>query len=146
MSHTNSPHISPAAAEILALINSRPRTPTKEEIAAVLEVHKALAAPDAARETYLASDWHRALEEYLVATLTITTDDALDRLEDVTEAICAEPVRTFDNLVVRAAMAAHFYADELSNPERTVDDVLAGVVRGVLDLAGVRLDAEGRLL
>jgi hypothetical protein len=56
------------AQAINALINSRPTNPTMDESVAILEAHKALPAPSAARETYLASEWCRALDAYLDAS------------------------------------------------------------------------------
>jgi hypothetical protein len=104
---------------------------------------------NAAHDTYLASAWYHALEEFLEASshATIEEEDALyDRRDSVIKAICAKPVRTPDDLVVRAAIAAHWYGDEIRNPSFTEAHVLAAVVRGVLDLAGLKFDAEGRLL
>jgi hypothetical protein len=110
--------IATAAAEIHALINSRAQSPTVDELAAIIA--KAPAAPSAARHTYLASDWHRALQEYLNASSRAKSDDdhdALDEgLNDVAEAICSEPVRTSDDLIVRAAIAAHLWDGDISNP------------------------------
>jgi hypothetical protein len=193
------------ADAILALINSKPKSPTMAEIVAIIV--KAMPAPDvgdysreeaspapgvdslmrhytgaetpgierldaiarqlkaekagasklraetiaALQAAYLASDWHRALCAYLEERGRANTEDELDALEsrlgDVTRAISATPVRTPDDLVVRAAMAMHWYGNnEISNPSCTADHVLAAVVRGVLDLAGLKFDAEGRLL
>ena len=56
---------------------------------------------------------------------------------------------TLDDLVVRAAIAAHWSSFNTSNPDPdgcTERYALGAVVRGVLDLAGLRFDAEGRLL
>jgi hypothetical protein len=44
------------------------------ELVAVLEAHKALPAPSAARETYPASPWCRALDEYLDRSLKVAVD------------------------------------------------------------------------
>jgi hypothetical protein len=137
-----------AADAVLALINSRCR----DEIAAIFA--KAMPAPDvgastALRAAYLASDWHRALRAYLEERGRTNTEeevDALDeRLDDSMNAILAKPVRTFDDLVVRAAIAMNVRRDEIANPEHQ-DPVIAAVVRGILDLAGLKFDAEGRLL
>ena len=68
---------------------------------------------------------------------------------DVTDAICAEPVWTLVDLVVRAAIAVHWSSLNTSAPDPDVCTeryAQGAVVRGVLDLAGLRFDAEGRLL
>jgi hypothetical protein len=141
--------IAEAAEAIHALINSSPRTPSPKAIAAVLEAHKALPAP---RENYVASEWYRALDQHLKASSRATTDeedDALDgRLGSVAKAICAERVRTLDDLVVRAAIAVHWSGCDFRNPypDCTERYALAAVVRGVLDLTGLKFDDDGRLL
>jgi hypothetical protein len=74
--------------------------------------------------------------------------DALDaRLGDVVDRICAAPVRTFDDLVVRAAILVHWRGRNFSHSDPGTPDemALAAVVRGV-HLAGLRFDAEGRPL
>jgi hypothetical protein len=142
--------VAEAAAAVHALINAAPKTPTPAEITAVMR--HALAAPSAARDTYLASDWHRALENYLEACGRVGPNDdeelvvLEDRLADVVDAICAAPVRTLDDLVVRAAIGLQWWKGDINNPGCTESLVLAAVVRGVLDLAGLRFDDEGRLL
>jgi hypothetical protein len=137
-----------AAQAVRTLINAQPTTPTEEQIATIIGA--ALAMPSAARETYLASDWCRALDDYLDARCRARSDkehDALDaRLRDVAKAICAEPVRTPDDLVIRAAIATHWLRCEITNPSHTEEHVLAAVVKGVLDMAGLRFDDAGRLL
>jgi hypothetical protein len=66
-------------------------------------------------------------------------------------------VRTPDDLIVRAAMAVHWnqgslgdpaYPDYVVNSKEACSDerALAAAVRGVLDLAGLKFGAEGRLL
>ena len=54
-----------------------------------------------------------------------------------------------DDLVVRAAIAVHWSSLNTSAPDPDVCTeryAQGAVVRGVLDLAGLRFDAEGRLL
>jgi hypothetical protein len=119
--------ISDAADAIVDLIKSQPRTPTKVEIAAV--IGERLAAPSAARETYLASEWRRALDAHLGASGRAVTDeerDALDaRLGDVVDRICAAPVRTFDDLVVRAAILVHWRGRNFSHSDPGTPDETA---------------------
>jgi hypothetical protein len=74
-----------------------------------------------------------------------------------TEAIWAKPVRTWDDLIVRAAIAVRWSLPNLGEPAYP-DCVINGpnedfdrrasahVVRGVLDLAGLKFDPEGKLL
>jgi hypothetical protein len=104
----------------------------------------------ALRAAYLASDWHRILAVHLDAIRRAKTEDEQDalraRLHTVAIATCGQPVRTFDDLIVRAAIVARWYSDEIGNPTRPEDDMIAAVVRGVLDLAGLKFDVEGRLL
>jgi hypothetical protein len=111
------------------------------------------------RAAYVASEWHRALSAYFEERGRTSAQEELDALEvrmgDVARAISAKPVRTFGDLVVRAAMAVHWnqarlddpaYPDYVMNNKACSDDrALAAVVRGVLDLAGLKFDVEGRL-
>jgi hypothetical protein len=115
---------------------------------------------NAAREKYLASDWHRIVSTFLeeFARPENRTDDARDGLKrhlcDETNAIWAKPVRTWDDLIVRAAIAVHWNGDNvlpypndvISGNENFDYRALAHVVRGILDLAGLKFDADGRLL
>jgi hypothetical protein len=113
-------------------------------------LHSAAEHAAASRTAYLASDWHRALSAYFDERGQTSAKEELDALEgrlcEVTRTIIATPVRTPGDLVVRAAIAAHWYGEEISNPSCAADDVLAAVVRGVLDLAGLAFDSEGRLI
>jgi hypothetical protein len=125
----------------------------------------AMRAPDvgastALRAAYVASEWQRALSAYLEDRGRTSAEEELDalngRLGEVTRTIIATPVRTPDDLVVRAAMAVHWnqfglndpaYPDHVMNSKACSDQrALAAVVRGVLDLAGLKFDVEGRLL
>jgi hypothetical protein len=116
----------------------------------------AMPAPDVGASTalqaaYVASDWHRVLSAYLDAANTnVMEEDKLDahedQLTDVTRAICATPVRTFGDLVVRAAIAADWFRYEISDPTSTDDQVLAALVRGVFDLEELEFDARRRAL
>jgi hypothetical protein len=143
-----------AADAILALINSKPRSPTKDELTAVIAevIAKAPTPQGAARDTYVASEWYRTLDQHLEASSRATTDKehyALDaRLGSAAKAICAKRVCTLDDLVVRAAIAVHLWhgADMLSSPADSGEHALAAVVRGVFALAGLKFDEVGRLL
>ena len=123
-----------------------------------------LAPSNRARDKYLASDWHRILSAFLEESSRRARTDAEvtlqeERFGDATNAIWAKPVRTWDDLIVRAAIAMHWnepldpgdpaYPDDIisGNPEERFDArALAHVVRGVLDLAGLKFDAEGRCI
>jgi hypothetical protein len=119
---------------------------------------------NAVRDSYLASEWHRVLTTFhddwgLPENETAEKRFALlDRLCEAAVAIWAKPVRTWDDLVVRAAMAVHYNppgrVGELAYPDNVLADgdeasadecSLAHVVRGILDLAGLKFDAEGQL-
>jgi hypothetical protein len=70
----------------------------------------------------------------------------------VTKAFLARPCRTWNDVVLRAAIAVHWnspYPDEViaENPDKNFDkQSLAYLVRGILDIAGLAFDNEGRLL
>jgi hypothetical protein len=105
------------AQAIVDLINSKPQSPSKEEIRFALA----------------------------------------DRLCEASDAIWSKPVRTWEGLVERTAMAVHWSMpttlDEPPYPDSVIADpssdfeqrALAHVVRGILDLAGVKFDADGRI-
>ena len=121
-----------------------------------------VAPVNAARDRYLASDWPPILNAHLKEmSRRGETDAEIDLLEKrlcaKIAAIWAKPVRTVDDLVVRAAIAVHWnsappgepaYPEHVCNdPERGFDDkALAHVVKGILDLAGLKFGADGRLI
>jgi hypothetical protein len=109
--------------------------------------------------------WCDTVNAYLVANEHLGEGDEAERLSDefcaATERIWAKPVGTFDDLVVRTAVAVHWnspgmlddtaYPENIlaDGPDNSLDDrALAFVVRGILDLAGLSscFDADGRLL
>jgi hypothetical protein len=117
---------------------------------------------NAVRDNYLASDWHRILSAYhddweLPENQTDDRWFALRRrLCEGANAIWAKPVRTWEDRIERAAMAVHwnqiskiapFPDDSIGgDPNRNFDwRALAHVVRGVLDLAGLKFGDYGRL-
>ena len=70
--------LNPAAATadaILTLINSRPQSPTRDELVAIIS--KAMPAPPGtgARDAYLKSDWHRIICAHLKAWHESKSDD-----------------------------------------------------------------------
>jgi hypothetical protein len=147
----HNPAVAAATAELVALINSRPESPREDEIAAI--VAKVLTPQGTARDAYVASEWYRILDQHLEASSRATTDKehyALDaRLSGAAKAICAGRVRTPGDLIERAAIAVHWYSDDgdlLSSPADPGEHALAAVVRGIIDLASLKFDAEGRLL
>jgi hypothetical protein len=123
---------------------------------------------NADRDKYLASDWHRIVSAFLKesARLEDRTDDARNslnrRLADATTTTWAKPVRTWDDLIVRAAIAVHWNIDaeiavntDLPFPDNVISSnrnenfdyrALGHAVRGILDLAGLKFDADGRLI
>lgn len=155
-----------AAQAIIDVINSKPRSPTKAEIAAIIS--KALSRPRELEVWYtnfLASDWHRIHSAFQAdwERPENTSDDnrfaLCERLSEGANAIWAMPVRSWDDLVVRAAMACHWNTTTRPGSPAYPGDVIAGdptrdfdaralahVVRGIFDLAGLEFDAEGRLI
>jgi hypothetical protein len=71
--------------------------------------------------------------------------------------IWERPVRTWDDLIVRAAIAVHWFSpyefDNPVNPEHTIaiedtypEEALAHVVKSILDMSGLKLDRDGRYI
>jgi hypothetical protein len=144
------------ADAILDLINSRPRSPSRRDIADLIADHLDQAAPDA-RAAYLGSDWARLVGDYLKEVSRPRTDhdhDALNaRLEADTRAILDKPVHTFKDLVVLAAICTHWSDPPPAHIVAERDPAFclefaayARLVVGVLELAGLKFDWEGRLL
>jgi hypothetical protein len=134
-----------AADAIIALINSRPRTPTRDELVAILA--KVPSASAAARAAYLQSNWHKAHSVYLEAAGP-GSDEELYALRETALAICAQPVRTLDDLAVRLGIQAFWFGDEVSDPDRTCEEqrLIAAIWRGACNLVGLQFDDHGRLL
>jgi hypothetical protein len=105
------PQVEVAADAILALINSRPTSPRQEEIAAII----AEATASSARDIYLGSAWRRALDRFVEEAARIAdadggvADAACEQINaDIivaSQAIWARSCATFDDLVLRAAVA-----------------------------------------
>jgi hypothetical protein len=145
------------ADTILALINSRARSPSKDELVAVLVAH--LDKIPNVRASYLESGWHRAvtaLDDAARLEDAGTEElDAMDaRVHEASHAIWAKPCKTMEDLLVRAAMAIHWnnagpdeLLAEIPRDKRLDEQAMAHLVQGVLDLAGgLEFDNEGRLL
>jgi hypothetical protein len=162
-----------AAAKIVELINTRPRTPTQQDIAAVLAKELAAATePSHLSQRALAdlARWDEAMREYLGAyyedenaEISISEEQLEAELEQFS-AVCRElwarPVRDWSDLVVLAAIAVYWNADsddsepypdgvlnEDDDPAIGADQNSLGfVVRGICELAGLHFDVRGRLL
>ena len=132
------------AAEVLALINSKPRTPSGEELAAVIAGALVGAVEPAPCDGLLArfDDGGRLDAPDLDAeplTDTEAESNGIDaRLYAVVDDIISRPVRTLDDLVVRAAVVMQWLGDEVASPEGRDGRALAALVRGVFELAGCR--------
>jgi hypothetical protein len=111
-------------------------------------------------DSYQKSKWRHVLAYYLEASSRRgRSDEEIYALEDELERECAEiwqqPVRGLADLIVLASIAAHLnaHAGEPAYPysaiaeQRLVADqrALAHLVAGVLSLAGVTVDGEGRV-
>jgi hypothetical protein len=113
------------------------------------------------------ADWVRALNEYLDEVGNGArwgkTDAEIAKINErfyaATEAIWARPCTTWSDVVLRAAIALHWNSSPLPDDPAYHDDVIAGdpdidfdaralayLVRGILDMAGLAFDSEGRLL
>jgi hypothetical protein len=158
---SSNPAIAAAAAEIHTLINSMPRSPTEAEIVAIIA--KAASPLDVrrVRDDYLKSAGHRILSAYLDEIYRRNRTEAEVELHE--ERFCAEaaaiwakPCATFADFIVRLSMAIHWnstppdpaYPDNMLNDPRApyFQRALAHVVKGVLDLAGLKFDADGRCI
>jgi hypothetical protein len=94
-----------------------------------------------------ASDWHQQLSAYREASNLVKTDDehdALDsRLRDAAAAILAEPARTLDDIIVHAAITVEWNTPDIN--DRVDVRSVAALAQGVLSLAGLKFDADGRV-
>jgi hypothetical protein len=153
-----------AAAEIIALINSKPRTPTQEELAAIIGTTTAVPSLSENGRADLLR-WDAIVREYLDAMEALEDDDADDddlelRLSRAlcarAEAIWAQPVRGWEDVILRAAVSVYWNSGraKLSYPDFVIakddrwpsmdDRSVAFLVRAILDLAGLSFDHEGR--
>jgi hypothetical protein len=119
-------------------------------------------APDAraysARDNYLASDWNRIVNAYLDDLAHRgKTDAEIKRLEDwlcaETRVIWAKTCATWDDLIVRAAIACHWCdpgpEEIIANTppnERFDDQAFAYLIKGILNMSGLRFDRDGRYI
>ena len=97
-----------AAADILALINSRPRTPRKEEIAAIIaKTAETTAAPERFEHENL-PEWCRVLDAWLDTDFAQMTDRQMEALcapvVAVSNRIWVKPARTFADVVMRTVV------------------------------------------
>jgi hypothetical protein len=163
-----------AAAEIMALINSRVSSPRQEELEAIIaKVGGGATAPadldrlahwDGVVRQYLA--FHDAAAAPAGESLEDNTkrhDSLIDWLCAETEAVWTKPVRDWGDVILRAAVAVHWNspldAGDPAYPQNVLrfavkDDphdgydvhAVAHVIQGVLDLVRLSFDADGRLL
>jgi hypothetical protein len=162
-SHANDQESGEALAVLLRAIRDLPLGQTPVALAS------STAPPDTGtsklRADYLASDWHSIHSVFHADwDRPENTNDnnrraLCARLREGANAIWAMPLRSWNDLAVRAAMACLWnmpnrlgepaYPDNViaGDPTRDFDArALAHVVRGILDLSGLKFDAEGRLL
>jgi hypothetical protein len=107
-----------------------------------------------ATNSYIASEWYAALTTYLRdIERPGKSDRRVEQLEDrliaATKAAWQRPVKGFDDLVLLAGVCAHWCGpldDILALPNNLDQRSVAYLVRGILQLAGFELDAEGRVL
>lgn len=148
--------IEQAADALIQLINSQSRTPTKDQIVGVLAPHM----PCDLRATYAASDWARLFHAYLDAQRAGSSEERQlhnKKFDAEVATIWSSPARTPLDVLVRVAIAVNWNSTPRgtpSYPRNVINDpkapmyekALAQVVQGVLDVAGVKFDGEGRLL
>jgi hypothetical protein len=160
----SNPAIAAAAAEIHGLMNSRPRNPTIDELAAVIA--KACIGNVLDRNEDLAK-WTAVVDAWLDVDPARLENDHPQHAEAhaVFEALCAastaiwaKPVRSFADVVLRFGVAGYWNATGLLDHLVYNDDViarceargfdeagLAYLMRGLMDLTGIEFDADGRL-
>jgi hypothetical protein len=163
-----------AAAEIVALINSRVSSPRQEELEAIIAKVGGGAAVPADLDRL--AHWDGVVRQYLAfhdaaaAPAGESLEDNTKRYDRVGDALCAEteavwakPVRDWGDVILRAAVAVHWNSPanvgDPPYPQNVLrfavnDDphdgydvhAVAHVIRGILDLARLSFDADGRLL
>jgi hypothetical protein len=150
-----------AAAEIIALINSKPRTPTQEELAAIIGTTTAVPSLSENGRADLLR-WDAIVREHLDA-MEACEDDNDDLELRLSRALCAraeaiwtQPVRSWEDVILRAAVSVYWNSGraKLSYPDFVIakddrwpsmdDRSVAFLVRAILDLAGLSFDHEGR--
>src|SRR5262245_52288220 len=95
-------------------------------------------------------EWQATLDSYLEQMRRPGKTDKdiaeIDKwFEQETRAALRMPVRSLDDLMVLAAVAAHWNAP-LDEPAGLDKRSVASVINGILDLGGVRLVSDGRLV
>jgi hypothetical protein len=162
MSHAI-PQISAAAAEIVALINSRPTSPSHAEIAAIIS-KVAGGAPSMRFQGHQDLDeWCRVLDDWLNAEdLEELSEAELGKIHDPvaakTKAIFARPVRTWADIVMLAILVGYWNGGIDAAGPPYPDDVIADdpdgnfdarsnayLLRGIMDLAGIEFTVDGHL-
>jgi hypothetical protein len=158
----HNPAIIAAAAEILGLINSKANSPTRDEIAAII-AKAALPAQLGEPTSSELAKWDAKVRKYIEDQSRLTDDEADEecgRLIEASEEIWARPVRGWDDIALRAAMAVYwnnpgsigglgypsavFAPSEMDDLTGSVDErALAHLVRAILDLAGLKFDSDG---
>jgi hypothetical protein len=164
------PAIGAAAAQIVALINSRPGSPREDEIAAIIasvatsgssgpagEV-SAAGAPAPVIDGHL-EEWCRVVGEFLakinsgdVNMKDKETAELHDRVIATSIAIWARPVRSWNDILMRAMVAGYWNIEsdfEIAQGDQTMsldERSIAYLMRGIMDLGGLSFDCDGRLL
>jgi hypothetical protein len=155
-----------SADTILALINSQPTTPSKAEIARIITAaasgHTAISRAGHAE----LKRWDQSVRKHLADLKAADTLDEItleeeqglaDQIHADAEAIWSRPIRGWEDLVVRTAMVVYWNSEDrhIAYPDCVIarggkycmdERAFAFLVRGILDLAGLKFDAEGRLL
>jgi hypothetical protein len=167
MSDSEHPTIAEQTADaILALINSTPRSPTRDELVADIAAHFGPAHTISRAGRAELNRWDECVRKYLADTKAADTPEttegnaayqrSADQLSAHAESIWARSCRGWEDLVLRAAMVVHLHSvdRQIAYPECLIrqedactdERAVAFLVRGILDLAGLKFDAEGRLL
>jgi hypothetical protein len=137
---TSNPAITVAAAEFHTLINSKPQSPTKDELATII-AKAALPAPDAsvprlrAEWEALAAEIRAAMAQEDAAIAACGDLDAgpafdkadalVDKCRDELRALVARlpnPPRTFADIALMAEIAFHYADHEVSGCMEELDD------------------------
>jgi CHAT domain len=132
---TGNPAIAAAAAEIHVLINSKPQSPTKAEIAAIIV--KAMPAPDFGTPK-LRAEWDALVAELRVAERKVDAADAASagqqadaikvtereeiavrrRVEACARRVIKEPARTQAEMLLHATAMCWLFGYDCTTPDR----------------------------
>jgi hypothetical protein len=149
-------NISHAAAEVVALINSRPASPRVDEIEAIIaKVIDPTASVDLLAECN--AKLRTLMEDARGSDEEVERAEAIFR--EYGEREWAKPVSSLPDLYVRIALAVHWNSPMSLNdwaypywrlnegPERLIDErALAFLVQGLLELTGLCFDQNGLLI